>query len=79
MKLDISIWVAVGAIAGIIHSFSLWRATNRTPVWRTGFRLLAVGALFTVAALAGGIVPAAAGWIFGFPVTALFLYVRKSI
>ena len=79
MKLGISIWVAVGAIAGIVHSFSLWRATHRAPVLGSGFRLLAVGGLFTAAALLGGIVPAAAGWILGFPAAALLLYVRRSI
>jgi hypothetical protein len=64
------IWAAVGLMAGIAHALWLWRST-RQPGTLEGLsgvlRILGVGALFLVAALADGLVPAAVGWGLAFP------------
>ena len=77
MRLDISIWIFVGLILGMFHSIFLWRATHRPPQWSdAALRLFAIGALLTMGAAVGRILPIATGWFLGFPITTLFFYVR---
>jgi len=53
-------WLAIGVGIGVLHARLLW--SRRLPAFA---RLGVVGGCLLAAALAGGVLPAAAGWFAG--------------
>jgi len=73
-------WAAVGALAGIMHVRSLWRATRSLLAPPSAIlRLPLMGATLLAAAWMGGLIPAAVGWAVGFSISlAVFAVGRKT-
>jgi len=67
------IWLAVGLIAGGLHAGSLWYAARHAQSLAAAsgmLRLVLVAIVLVGAALAGGLLPACAGWGVGFAAVA---------
>ena len=62
-------WLVVGLVLGVTQAIGIWRSAKR-PTATTAVmglvRLLVVGLALALAAIFGGILPAAAGWAAGF-------------
>ena len=62
------VWIAVGVVLGVLHAQGIWRTAHHrsaTTAIVGMVRLLVVGLALTVAAIFGGILPAAGGWVIG--------------
>lgn len=67
----------IALLAGVLQVHSLARAaTHRARPFPYAIRMLGVAGILLVAALAGAIVPAALGWLTGFAVSVVWLWVR---
>ena len=63
------LFLALGAVGGVLHGALLWWSVRRGPLWAASFgivRLAALGALLIGAAVGHGLFPAALGWGAGF-------------
>ena len=70
------VWLLAGVGAGATHAWMLWRASQ--PSARVSWhwtRLFLIGSVLVASAVAGGIVPAAAGWGIGYFSTVGFVAV----
>jgi hypothetical protein len=64
---------------GVVHAAGIWRsATTATTAVMGLARLLVVGLALAAAAIFGGILPAAAGWVIGFFASVVFRVLRRS-
>jgi hypothetical protein len=80
MNLPLLAWCAAGVIAGAGHAASIWRnARGRRPGRGAGPRMLAVALVLFGSALAGQLLPVAAGWAAGLFVTGVLLAARRSV
>lgn len=73
-------WLAAGVLAGWVQTWSLYRDA-RALAGGLSFgplRLLLVGALLVTAALQGGILPVAAGWLGGFLLGVAWFLARRT-
>ena len=64
-------FAVVGLGAGLAHATALGQQGRRPRAWGWPARFLGVGAVLLVGALAGQILPTAAGWALGFLVAGL--------
>lgn len=68
------LFILFGAIAGVLQAGSLARAARGAAnPFAPLLRLLAVGAVLVVAARAGALLAAAAGWLAGFVIAAVVI------
>jgi hypothetical protein len=72
-------WIAIGAVAGVMHAAALWRTAHdwTGPPLATAWRLPAVAAVLVGAAFAGTLLPAVSGWAGGLAGTGAFLCLRS--
>jgi hypothetical protein len=62
------IWLAAGGLAGCLHAWLMWRGVQRPTAWAPVLGMLRLGvvaAVLVIAAMSGGILAAAAGWLIG--------------
>ncbi len=74
-------WTFAGALAGGTHSMALENSATSKSEWTPLIgllRLLLVGIVLTAAAIFGFLFSAFAGWIAGFVVTLILLFVRMK-
>ena len=73
------LWLLLGAGAGALHAYMLWRASQPRVGGPSGhgIRLLLIGGVLVASAVFGGILPAATGWGIGYFSTVGIVAVRS--
>ena len=75
------IWFAAGSLLGLAHASGIWRSTKHLTAMTAVMgmvRLAATGIGLALAAIFGGILPAASGWAIGFFVSVGMMLVARS-
>jgi hypothetical protein len=72
------LWIAFGALLGVVHATLVHRAAARPRLAMGLARLAVVGGGLTVAAVLGGILPAAGGWAAAFAVVIAWKAARST-
>ncbi len=60
------LFAVAGVLAGLAHAAALGYQGRRVHAYAWPLRFLGVGAVLLVAAMAGQLLPAVAGWVVGF-------------
>lgn len=74
-------WIVAGAGTGVLHATMLQQATHRLSAWTPVMGMLRLGIVAAVlisAALAGGILAAAAGWFAGLLAASVRIVMRRT-
>lgn len=79
MTATMVLWFAGGLATGLAHAWLIWRASQPPFRWASAglLRMMPVAAVLVAAAMMGGLIPVAAGWLTAFLISVGAVAMRK--